>query len=370
MLETTVQFLWREPQAIDRFRSGVCLHGHTMHSQECLNFLPRYLRHVPGVSLILRHYEQGSQRVDFARAWWTPPLTPASAVALEREQVAGLGLAPMVSLTDHDDIEAGLTLGITADINETPVSVEWTVPYARSIFHFGVHNIPRSSARDWMATMAEYTRMPNESALPSILDEFARNPSVLVVLNHPYWLEDGVAEEDHGPALDRLLRECGGWLEAFELNGTRPWKENADTIELARVHARPVISGGDRHACEPAACINLTNARTFAEFVTEIHAGRSSVMFLPQYRDPLSQRVLEAIRDILRDYPEYPSRERWADRVFYRGEDGVARTLAEICQGRAPRFLESVAATVQFVAGTRLRPALRLLLAERGELHP
>ena len=28
--------------------------------------------------------------------------------------------------------------------------------------------------------------------------------------------------------------------------------------------------------------------------------------------------------DILRPYPEYPAREHWTDRVFYRAEDGLA----------------------------------------------
>lgn len=370
MRESTVQLAWRETRPTQRFHTGVCLHGHTMHSQECLSFLPRYLRHVPCISQVVTYYQRGPRSVDFSRAWWTPPLTPASALALEREQIADLGLRPMVSLTDHDDIEAGLALRVTADPADTPVSVEWTVPYERSIFHFGVHNIPCSTARYWMTSMAEYTAKPRESTLPTILHEFARIPDVLIVLNHPFWLEEGVTEEDHRPALDRLLRDCLGWIDAFELNGTRRWRENAATIDLAYEHVRPLISGGDRHACEPSACINLTNARTFAEFVSEIHAGISSILFLPQYREPMAQRVLEASRDILRTYPEFPGRERWADRIFYRGEDGVARSVAEICQGSEPRFLAGSAALVQFLAGNHFRPALRLFLSERGEMHP
>src|SRR5580658_1037373 len=107
MGENTVQFVWREPHAVDGFRSGVCLHGHTMHSEECLSFLPRYLHHVPGISQVVTYYER-ARRVDFARAWWTPPLSPASALRLEQEQIAALGLTPIVSLTDHDNIHAGL----------------------------------------------------------------------------------------------------------------------------------------------------------------------------------------------------------------------------------------------------------------------
>src|SRR5262249_45458767 len=160
---------------------------------------------------------------------------------------------------------------VTADPATTPISVEWTAPYERSIFHLGVHNIPRGDAQSWMAAMTEYTASPGEEKFSALLEEFARVPDVLIVLNHPFWLEEGVIEDDHRRALDRILRECLGWLDAFELNGTRPWKENAATIDLARAHARPVISGGDRHACEPSACINLTSARSFAEFVSEIH---------------------------------------------------------------------------------------------------
>ena len=298
MRESTVKFVWREPGFVDGFRSGVCLHGHTMHSRECLNFLPRYSRHVPGIRQVVNYYER-KQCVDFARAWWTPPLTPASALRLEREQIADLGLRPMVSLTDHDDIEAGLALGVTTDAADTPISVEWTVPYERYVFHLGVHNIPRNSSPWWMAAMAEYTLSPREGMLPVILDEFARTAGVLIVLNHPFWLEEGVTEDEHGLALERLLRDCIGWLDAFELNGTRCWRENADTIELARARRRPLVSGGDRHACEPGACINLTNARNFAEFAAEIHAGHSSILFMPQYREPMGQRILDASRDIL-----------------------------------------------------------------------
>ena len=370
MRENTIHFAWREPRAAGRFESGVCLHGHTMHSEECLSFLPRYLHRVPGISQVVTRYQTGPRKVDIARAWWTPPLTPASALALEREQIAALGLRPFVSLTDHDNIEAGLALGIAAGPGETPVSVEWTVPYHGSVFHIGVHNLPRRSARSWMTAMAEYTAAPREPELPELLATFASDPRVLVVLNHPFWLEEGVTVELHRRALDLVLADCLGWFDAFELNGTRRWKENAAVAELARAHSRPLISGGDRHACEPAACINLTNARSFDEFVTEIHAGRSRVLFLPHYREPMALRVLEAARDILRPYPEYPGRELWMDRLFYRGDDGIARSLTELWRGKAPWMPAAAAALVQASAGMPLGSALRLFHSERGEMHP
>jgi hypothetical protein len=84
----------------------------------------------------------------------------------------------------------------------------------------------------------------------------------------------------------------------------------------------------------------------------------------------MAQRVLSASRDILRTYPEYPGRERWTDRIFYRTEEGVAHTLTQIWGHREPRLLNAAVAAVQFVAGAQFRPALRLFLSQRGELHP
>ena len=370
MLRTTVHFAWRDRALLRRFSTGVCLHGHTMHSEECLSFLPRYLRQVPGISQIVAGYERGPRPIDFARAWWTPPLSPASALRLEQGQIAAMGLRPLVSLTDHDNIEAARSLQVTADPREVPVSVEWTVPYERSILHLGIHNLPAASARVWMSDFAAHTATPDKRRLPGLLSDLVRIPETLIVLNHPFWLEEGVEEADHRRALDRVLRECLPWLHAFELNGTRGWKENQAVIELARAYSRPLISGGDRHAGEPAACLNLTNAGTFSEFVSEVRAGHSSPVFMPQYREPMAVRVLEAARDILRPYPEYPGREQWTDRLFYRGDDGIARPLSAIWQDQVPWFLTLAAGLLQLSAATTLRPALRFFLAQRGEILP
>ena len=340
-----------------------------MHSEECLSFLPRYLKHVPGVSQVVSGYQR-RDTVDFARAHWTPPLTPASALRLEQEQIAGLGLRPMVSLTDHDSIEAPMALQVTADCAEVPVSVEWTVPYERAILHLGIHNLPPDEARRWMSIMAAYTSAPGETRLPPILSELSTIPGLLMVLNHPFWLEEGVEEADRRSAVERLLRECVECIHAFELNGTRTWCENAATIELARSYSRPVISGGDRHACEPAACLNLTNAKSFGEFASEIRAGHSTVLFMPQYREPMALRILEASWDILRPYPGYPNRERWTDRIFYRGEDGVARRLSTVWKDRVPWIIRPVTELLQLCAMRSVRPALRFLLSRHAEFLP
>lgn len=376
MKSSNVSFLWRNADCIRPFRTGVCLHGHTMHSEECLSFLPRYLHRVPGVSQVVSRYQRRPRpAVDFARAYWTPPLSPASALHLEREQIVGLGLHPLVSLTDHDNIKAGITLQASdgeaiTSTDEVPLSVEWTVPYSGSIFHLGIHNLPPAAAQSWMSAMMAYTAVQDERLLQDILRALAEIPQVLAVLNHPFWLEEGVEEAAHRPALNRFLRAHVGWLHAFELNGTRQWPENAAVMELAETYARPVISGGDRHACEPAACLNLTNARSFSEFVSEIKAGYSPLVFLPHYRRPMAFRILEASCEILKRYPEYPGRERWIDRVFYRTEDGTDQTVATLWKNREPWVVVPLSGIMQFLATARVRMALRLLMSGQVESLP
>jgi len=63
---SNVSFLWRNAECTRPFRTGVCLHDHTMHSEECLSFLPRYLHRIPGVSQVVSRYQRGPRpAVDF-----------------------------------------------------------------------------------------------------------------------------------------------------------------------------------------------------------------------------------------------------------------------------------------------------------------
>jgi hypothetical protein len=141
-------------------------------------------------------------------------------------------------------------------------------------------------------------------------------------------------------------------------------------VELAATHARPLVSGGDRHACEPAACVNFTNARSFSEFTSEVKAGYSSVVFLPHYRQPMPFRILEASCEILKRYPEYPGRERWIDRVFYRTEDNTALSVATLWKNREPLVVVPLSGALQFLATARVRTALRLLMSRQVESLP
>jgi hypothetical protein len=48
--------------------------------------------------------------------------------SIERE----LGLAALVSITDHDNIEAASQLGALEETEQAPISMEWMVPFGPS----------------------------------------------------------------------------------------------------------------------------------------------------------------------------------------------------------------------------------------------
>ena len=99
----------------------------------------RYCREVHGVDL------------NYAASYWTPPLPPRMAFDLERRQIEDhLRLPALVSITDHDDIEAPLLLRSTSGGRNAPISVEWTVPYRNTSFHLGIHNLPGTTGPAWM----------------------------------------------------------------------------------------------------------------------------------------------------------------------------------------------------------------------------
>jgi hypothetical protein len=165
-----------------------------------------------------------------------------------------------------------------------------------------------------------------------------------------------------------FLNRCGAWIHALELNGLRPWEENRDVAALAAARSLPLISGGDRHGREPNANVNLTRAATFAEFVAELRQDRlSHVLFLPQYNGSLKLRCLETMADTLRDYPEYPGRVQWSDRIYFRQDDGQIATLTSLWRGAGPGIVRNFVALLRVLESRRVRATLRQALAGRRE---
>lgn len=347
-------------------RFGVSLHSHTMHSKEFLDRLPTYIRKIPIGSYILeweigRLHLYTGRIIDFRKVYWTPPLSPREAYDLEKNQIKKkLGLQAMVSLTDHDNIEAGLHLRMLERTSKVPVSVEWTVPYEQTVFHLGVHNLPAVRANEWMKRLASYTAHPNSDLLRQLLEKLSSDPTILIVLNHPYWDAEGIGSTQHRECLRKFLIEHRDMIHAVELNGMRSRRENREVLALAENTELPVISGGDRHGTECNATLNVTAATTFEEFVAEIREDRhSEVVLMPQFFEPLQLRLIENAWHALADAPGEFGRRHWMTRVFVE-ENGTIHPLSNYTGTRFHRVIDKCRWIIALVASPKLRPALRL----------
>ena len=368
---TTISTVWTDRKAAQGYQSGISLHSHTSMSEETLTFIHKMFAYLPGLRLLFEHYERQSRecgfKLDFVRGNWRPPLLPRMAYDLEASQVLQLGLQAMVSITDHDTIEAPQLLRTLPSSRGIPVSVEWTVPFGATEFHLGVHNLPTHEGAWWMRRLAAYTQAPADAELLAILNELDAMPGVLLVLNHPVWDLHKIGAEHHGRELQRFLRLAGHAMHALELNGLRDARENRKVSEWARQTGHLLISGGDRHGLEPNACINLSQATNFREFVDEIRLDRvSHILFMQQYARSWEQRILHSTLDCVTDFPEFTEGwRRWDERAFHPDSDGVMRPLSELWRdGQAPWPLR---AAIGFVRMGRSRAFSRTFgMAFRG----
>jgi len=380
MSQSTISYQWRDKQASQGFRTGVSLHSHTNQSHETLDFLANFGSQYPWMRPLLSRLERRSERmhglrINYAASYWTPPMTPRLAFDLETRQIEKLDLAPMVSITDHDNITAPMLLRTIASARRIPVSVEWTVPYGEQSFHLGVHNLPSARAAEWMKTLSDYTANPSESSgtrLIEILRALHDEPNVLVVFNHPMWDLYLIGAERHQFQVNEFLLKNGNYLHAMELNGLRNWDENRAVRRLAEQWNMLLISGGDRHGVEPNANINLTNAASFTEFVHEVRReGKSDVLFMPQYAEPWKHRLLQSTVDAIRHYPEFPQGSRtWDERVYHPDASGVVRPLSELWPNRQPpRLMSWMLGMVQLMGAAPVSGGLRMAWSESRQLR-
>jgi hypothetical protein len=220
-----------------------------------------------------------------------------------------------------------------------------------------------------MERLRSFTANPNEAALTEILAELNEDPATLIIFNHPMWDEKQIGGELHKPLVDAFWNKYGPFLHAMELNGLRPWTENEAVVQLAKACSTPLVSGGDRHAREPNACVNLTNAATFPEFVDEIRGdGWSDVLFMPQYRENFKVRIIQNMCEVLRRDPEHSlGREKWSDRIFYLCDDGSERSLNELWGNKVPGVINYFIGLMSLVEESWLRSALRFALPRKEE---
>jgi hypothetical protein len=378
----SISYLWREPNAAKGFTTGVSLHSHTNQSKETLDFIAELSTDWGVLQPVMRWAERRSHRLsgihpDYARSYWTPPLTPRLAFDLERNQIENkLQIPALVSLTDHDDINAPLLLRSVSSARHIPVSVEWTVPFYETAFHIGVHNLPSASAVTWMFRLKQFTAAPAETrtadVLRAILAELDEIPGALIIFNHPLWDLYRVGKDRHEVLVNEFMAVYGQYVHALELNGLRDWRENRETATLAGKWNQLVISGGDRHGIEPNANINMTNATSFTEFVQEVRRERQShVLFMPQYAEPWKHRILQSTLDAIRDYPHFPEgSRRWDQRVYHPDAQGAIRPLSELwTTGRAPIYLRGILSGVRMMGAAPVSGGLRLAWTNTGEMR-
>lgn len=361
---------------LSNFRTAVSLHSHTNNSKEALDFLPRYIdfHRIPIISRLIRaemeRHRRSGNTIDFRRAYWTPPVTAKMVLDSEKAQAdKALGLAAIVSITDHDTI-AGPLLLRQKHVEPVPISVEWTVPFRGNSFHLGVHNLPPDSAVDILTTLSRYTSEPVEEALTDLFALLDSSSETLIVLNHPCCNFSRVQPDQHWATLRQFIEKFQSWIHATEVNGMRPWNENQDVLRLAEEYDFPVVAGGDRHGCRPNAILNLTSAETWPEFVSQVRAeGQNDIVILPAYNEPVLLRELATAADVLRRYPHHPfGQRRFTDRIFANVEGYSWHPLSFYWDGgdAAPIWLAPVVRTVIALGSDRVRPVLRRVLSFGG----
>jgi hypothetical protein len=374
-----ISYLWKEPDAARNYPTAVSLHSHTNQSKETLDFLANLGNQYPLLRPILargerKSREQHSIPINYAAAYWTPPLTPRIAFDVESGQIQKeLGLMPLVSITDHDTIAAPMLLRTVAAARHIPVSVEWSAPFGGDqAFHLGIHNLPSETGAAWMKTFEEYTAHPDEKRLTEILAALHELPNVLIVFNHPMWDLYLIGADKAAQRVEDFLTANHEFMHAFELNGLRHWEENRSVKRLAQKWNKLLISGGDRHGKEPNANVNLSAASSFTEFVHEVrYEDRSHVLFMPQYAQPWKHRILESTLDVIRDYPDFPTGSRsWDERVWHPDRNGVVRPLRELWpDGAAPLWMTLTLKAVRLMGSSPVSGGLRMAWSESRELR-
>lgn len=377
--QTRLHILHNAENLAPKAKTGVSLHCHTEHSREMLDFVPHYAEKIPIIAYFwekerVKYIEREGKPINFSTAFWQPPLTAQEVYGLEKKQLNDNGLEGLVSISDHDSIDANLKLNETTANTHAPISLEWTVPFEYGFFHVGVHNLPKDRAVELTKALLDYTFVEENHNNQTLHEMFAmlnEIPEVLIVLNHPLWDIEMVGKEKHEILLKNFVKEHGRWIHSFEVNGFRSWSENKAVIEMAEALGIPIVTGGDRHGCKPNTVLNLTNAKTFSEFADEVRNDKhTEVVLMPEYKEPLHSRQLQSFSEILKYYPEFPEgRKKWFDRVHFDIGDGFGvRQVSVHWERGGPLWLRVAIKTLAFLGNPKLRPFYRVLVDKKDRV--
>jgi hypothetical protein len=370
--------VWRLTEAAGRmreFRTAISLHSHTCHSKEKADFMPLYIQRIPVLNRLIasserRYQDRTGIAIDFRRIYWTPPVLPGTVLASETMQIEEkLGLAALVSITDHDTIAAALALRQQSAAASIPISVEWSIPFAGNTFHLGVHNLPPAGSVQIMKELSSYTAEPVEGRLTDLLALLGNSPETLLVLNHPYFDFARQGAANHRASLQQFLSQYRPWIHALELGGMRPWRESQEVLRLADECGLPIVAGGDRHGCRPNGVLNLSHFENWGDFVAEIRAHQhNDILLLPACEEPVQLRELQIVSDVSRHYPGYPYGYRqFTDRVFVDLEGYSWHPLSFYWSGGMPLWLRPVFGGLVALGSDPARPFLRRFLSLFGD---
>src|SRR5262249_460579 len=151
-----------------------------------------------------RRYLKNEGRLpNFNLGYWEPPLTARQVFESESQNLKSMGLRAIVSITDHDSIQANLDLHSENVDPAAPISVEWTVPFRTAYFHLAIHNPPADCAGEISRQLLDYTfdNSQNDEWLAELFSLLNEDPEILVVFNHPYWDIEMIGQEAHDRAL-------------------------------------------------------------------------------------------------------------------------------------------------------------------------
>jgi len=178
------------------------------------------------------------------------------------------------------------------------------------------------------------------------------------------WDLAGIGTERHSSTLNNFVAKYGMFIHAFELGGLRSWEENQRTLHFAEGWNQPIVGGGDRHGCEPSAVLNLSETENFTEFVHEVRKQRCThVLFMPQYAEPHTLRVIQTLLDVIREYPEYPEGfRRWDQRVFHPDANGVLHPLCDLWTKPA-WLINAIFGTFRLLEAHPVRSAMQFAFA-------
>jgi hypothetical protein len=224
-----------------------------------------------------------------------------------------------------------------------------------------VHNLPAARAQELTDELTACTAEPSTERVCDLLRTLHAIPEVLLVFNHPLWNLYGLSKTEFAQNLENFLALNNSQLHALELNGLRRWDENYRVAQLAARWQQILISGGDRHGCEPNANLNLTNANSFAEWVQELRGERKSqVLFMPQYDYSLAARCYQTFLDAIGEYPDHSDgAPRWEQRTYHPGRDGSVQPLS-VLWSHTPSFIQAILNFSRLAETTHLLSTLRI----------